>query len=103
MGGETGGMSSSIPYSIRSSRRSIRILPRRRNSSKVSPDWFVFELRVSLLATREREIEREGLCVICRSTRVDFRSLIVRKNLVGNVLSLQCLGEGGIVKRMCLM
>lgn len=61
-----GGLSSNNPYSTRSSRRSIRILPRRRNSSRASPDWIVCELRVSLLVTkraREREGEREELCV----------------------------------------
>lgn len=63
--GEIGERASSNPYSTRSSQRSIRILPRRRNSSRASPDWVVFELRVSLLVTKrgEREREREELCV----------------------------------------
>lgn len=80
-------MSSNSPYSIRSSRRSIRILLRRRNSSRVSPDWFGFELRVSLLATKK---EREWLFVDCRrrrrsfkSTKVDFHHYPIRCSVVG--------------------
>lgn len=57
----SGTLSSSNPYSIRSSRRSIRILLRRQNSSRVSPDWIVIELRVSLLIKKRGSEKR--LCV----------------------------------------
>ena len=64
---EIGERANSNPYSTRSSQRSIRILPRRRNSSRASPDWVVFELRVSLLVTKRGEREREGrVMCICR-------------------------------------